>query len=714
MIAPDKLAALFRPTSVAVVGASDDIGKPGGRCLTFLRRSGFAGPIYPINPRIREIDGLPCYPDLAALPGPADMVVLLVPAAQIPGHLRTAGRAGTRCAVVCSSGFAEAGPEGARLQDDLVRAAAETGMAVLGPNCLGLADLHAGLIASFSTALETTDNFRAGPIAFLSQSGAIGVAVFTVAQNEGIGFGKFLSTGNEAVLNFADFLDHLAGDADVSLVLGYIEGVRDGRGFVAAARRARAAGTSVAMLKVGQSDAGVRAARSHTGAMVGSAQVYEAAFRRAGVLAVADIRSLLDLALVLPARQPVRGPRVGIVSMSGGAGVMMADRATASGLTLATFGEAMRQELEAVLRGFSPVANPLDYGAIYGSLDAVRRCFAAVAADPGVDVVIVFIGLSPHLAGVIEPILEEIQIRYEKPVVVAWLGGPRHGLTGLRDRGVPAFDDPSRAVDAVAQLVRSAVPLPAHDDAPTERAAETRATLAAFAASGRTTLTEREVKALLAPYGVPVVGEALARTPAEAEQAAKNFGGRVAIKAEAPALLHKSDAGAVRLDVAADAAAAAFTAVVQAATAVVGAAGVAGAVVQPMAPAGLEVLAGLRHDPQFGPTITVGLGGVASEALGDVATELAPVDLAAARAMLARLRGARLLGPFRGAAARDTEALAAALVALGRFAIDAGPLLAELDLNPVIVLAAGQGCLAVDGAAVLAAPTETVTEETDP
>lgn len=703
MTVPRSLQALFEPRSVAVVGASPDPDRPGGRCVALLQRFGFRGAIYPINPRYGTIRELPCYPDFASLPGPADLAVVLVPAASVPGYLRAAAAAGTRAAVVCSSGFAEAGADGLRLNDELVQAARESGMAVLGPNCLGVVDLQHGLAATFSTAFDSDLPMRAGPVAFLSQSGAMGAAVFVRAQAEGIGFGCFVSTGNETVLDFNDFLEHLAEDPGLSLILGYLEGLRDGRRFVAAARRARAAGKTVAVLKVGRSDAGGRAARSHTGALVGSAQAWEAAFRRAGVLPVDSVRSLIDLAVALPGRLPARGPRVGIVSASGGAGVLMTDRCMANGLVVAPLGEATRAALARHMPPFAGMMNPVDYGPVYGDPDVVKALVEIVGADPEIDLVLFFLGLSPGMAGVLEHRLAAAQQAIGKPVVAAWLGGPEAGVARLRELGVAAFDDPGRAVEVAAQLVRAGAALPEITPraADASRAEATRATLRAALAEGRTALTEREVKALIARYRIPVVPETLATTAEEAAAAAARFGAPVAIKAEAPALLHKSDAGAVRLNVMAEDAAEAWRAVTEAAARVVGTEGVRGAVVQPMARPGLEVLAGLRHDPQFGPTLTVGLGGVLSEVLADVTTELAPIDHSLAHAMLDRLRGARLLGAFRGAAPRDHDALADLLVALGDLACDAGPLLAELDLNPVLVHPAGEGCTVVDGAAIL-------------
>ncbi len=703
-----SLTPLFEPRNVALVGASPDLGKPGGRFLAFLRKFGYGGQIYPVNPKYQTIGDLACYPGLDRLPSPIDLVVLLVPAEAVAGYLKAAVDAGARAAIVCSSGFAEAGPAGQVLQTELEAIAAQHGVALLGPNCLGLVDLNHGLVASFSTALETDMPVRPGPTAFVSQSGAMGIAVFSMAQAEGVAVGKFISTGNEAVLDFTDFVGYLASDPEVSLILGYIEGVRDGRRFVEAARRARAAGKAVAVIKVGSSAAGEKAARSHTGALAGTARIYEAAFRRAGVLAVNEIRSLLDIAVALPGALPARGGRIGIVSMSGGAGVLIADACSACGLTVAPLSAATQAALAEILPAFVGMSNPVDYGPVYGDLRAIEGCVTHVANDGDVDQVVVFIGLSPGLAGVIEERLAAVQQRCGKPLVLAWLGGPAHGIARCRALGVATFEEPARAVAMAAARAFFGQSAPHYDPGtgmlPDARTSATRESLQAYIIAGRSTLSEREVKRIIEAYDIPVGMEISATSVAEARAAAERIGKPLAVKAEAPDLLHKSDVGAVRLNVAPAAVIAAFQAVVDAAARAVGADKVSGALIQPMADAGVEMLVGLRHDPQFGPTITVGMGGITSEVLADAATELAPVDCALARAMIARLRGAPLLGPFRGAAAHDVGALAEVIVSLSRCAVDAGPLLAELDLNPVIVHAAGRGCTVVDGAAVLGPP----------
>ncbi|MGH2945830.1 MAG: acetate--CoA ligase family protein, partial [Solirubrobacteraceae bacterium] len=657
------MSALFEPESVAVIGASPDMQKPGGRCLAFLKQFGYAGPVYPVNPRYEQIGGDACYPALAAVPGAIDLVVLAVPAPAVPGYVREAAELGVRGAIVCSSGFSETGAEGAALEAEVGAAARAAGMALVGPNSLGVLDLSSNLAATFSTALHHDVELRPGPIAFVSQSGAMGAAILSLAQSEQIPTGRFVSTGNETVLSFPDYLEHLSAQDDVSVILGYIEGIDDGERLVACARRARERGTVVAVLKSGTSEAGREAALSHTGSMTGSAEAYEAAFRRAGILSAASPRELLDTAVAVAAEPRPRGDRVGIVSMSGGAGVMMADRCDAVGLPVPPLSEATLARLRQLLPAYSGMRNPVDMGGVYSDPAAVEACARIVAEDPGVDILLVFMGLSPLLAGDIEARLAHVREAAGKPLAVAWLAGPPKGVARLRQLGVPVYEDPIRAVNAAAQMWAASRPIGSW----TDRGARRRGSVATQAllearATGGTVMTERAVKPLLSRYGIPVVAERLARTADEAVRMAAEFAGPVAVKGEAAGLVHKSDHGAIRLDVDPPEAGRAFLAVTDALReAGIELARIAGAVVQPMAPPGVELLVGSKYDDQFGPLVVVGLGGSDSEALGDVVVELAPVTVAQAGDMLDRLRGNALLDGFRGRPARDRAAAAEAI-----------------------------------------------------
>jgi acyl-CoA synthetase (NDP forming) len=697
-----RLDPLFAPRSIAVIGASPDLRKAGGRCVAFLRDFGYPGEVYPVNPRRDEIAGYRAYPRIADVPGPVDLAIVVIDAAAVPAVIAEAGAAGVRSAVVCSSGFSELGLAGAELEADLACAAAKYRLPVLGPNSLGFIDLDASLTATFSTALQFDGPLRSGPIALVSQSGAMGAAIFGVAQMEGMaGVGGFVSTGNEAVLGFTEVLGHIGQDGKFSVLLGYIEGLDDGRRLVDDVRAMRAAGKDVVLLKVGRSDAGKVAARSHTGAMAGSDRAWQAALDRAGAIRAESPESLLDIGQALASPRRPAGNRVGVVSMSGGAGVLITDRLAAHGLRVTTLDDASRRRISAALPGLPSVGNPLDFGPVYTDPEAVITAVRCMAETEDVDLVVVFLGLSPNLAGVVEEPLAAIAASCGKPMVLAWLGGPAAGRRRLAALGVPALPDPARAADAAAALVRSASPLPASPVAAAgPAAAALRSRLRALAAAGASQIAEREAKRLLAEYGIPASMDTLATSRDEAERIARAGPGPYAVKAEAPGLLHKSDAGAVLLDVPAADAADAYEEVVAAARRA--GASVRGAVLAPMAPpGGVELLIGLRWDEQFGPLVLVGAGGVTSEVARDTAVDLAPVTHERARQMLAGLRIAPMLGEFRGRPALAIDAAADALVRLSELGADAGDALREFDVNPLTVYDPSAGVIALDAAAVL-------------
>lgn len=697
------MEALFSPRSVAIVGASEDLSKAGGRCVDHLQEFGFAGDIYPINPRRNSIRGLAAYSDLTLVPGDIDLVLVLVPAEAAVAAMRTAADLGVPAAIVCSSGFAESGAQGRRLQDELAGIARAAGMAVVGPNSLGLLRASNGLAATFTTGLAGTEELGGGSTAFVSQSGALGAAIFAMARAQGVGVGCFVSTGNEAVLSFVDIVEELLSRDDVSTVLGYVEGLSDGRRFVDLAQKARAAGKDIALLKVGASEAGRRAARSHTGALTGRAESYEAAFRRAGVLRARDPRELLSLGAALSCPRRPKGPKVGIVSMSGGAGVMIADACAAVGLEVAALGDQTRARLGEVLPDFADIGNPLDFGPVYVDPVAIEQCVGHVANDPDIDLVLLFIGLSPALVGQIEDRVADVQQDSAKPVLVAWLGGPVEGMVSLRSRGVPAFDGPLDAVECARQLLESQLYEPAPLTEPSRPGRDGRATVAEHRRRGRLLLGEEDVKQVLRSYGVPSCPGTVVTCAEQAAVAAQRCQGRTAVKAMASDLFHKSDVGAVRLGVDQGCAAEAYRSVTAAASAALGRE-VTEAVVQSMANDGLDVLVGISLDEQFGPLVTLGLGGVTVEVLRDVVSDLVPLARPDAHRMLRRLRSAGLFEQFRGSPARDVEALVDLLLAVSDFAMDTEGLVEELDLNPVRVFAVGNGCLVLDAAASLTAP----------
>jgi acyl-CoA synthetase (NDP forming) len=692
------LDALFAPRSVAVLGASPDLGKPGGRCVAFLRDFGYPGEIYPVNPRHAEIAGLRAFPTMADLPEPVDLVIVLIDAEQVPRAVEQAALAGARSALVCSSGFREIGPRGAALERELAEVAARHGIRVMGPNSLGYIDVAARLPATFSTALQYEGKLRPGPVVLVSQSGAMGAAIFGVGQMDtDLGVGAFFSTGNEAALSFGEVLDYVSADNRFRVLLGYVEGLTEGRELVETIRRARTAGKDVCLLKVGRSEAGRVAARSHTGALAGDDAAWNAALDRAGAIRAFSPQELLDVGIALNTGLRPRGKRVGIVSMSGGAGVLLSDYAVEQGLEVAALQASTLESIRASLPELPSVGNPLDFGPAYTDPDAIRTSVRLMAEAAETDMVVVFLGLSPNLAGTIEADLAAIATAAGKPLILAWLGGPETGRRTAQRLGIPTYPDPIRAMRAAAALCHSARGLAAN---PRTRGAAAGGIVGGWHHAGRAELTERETKQLLAAYGIPVVMERFAASREEASAIAADLGGRLVVKAEAPTLWHKSDAGAVVLDVGPGDVAHSFDRVVAAARAA--GAAVNGVVIQRLAPpGGVELLIGARWDDQFGTLIVVGAGGVTSDVARDVRVDLAPVDVSRARELISGLRIAPILGRFRGRAALDVDAAADALAALSRLASEAGRLLAELDVNPLIVYERGSGCLALDAAALL-------------
>jgi acyl-CoA synthetase (NDP forming) len=624
---------------------------------------------------------------LHELPEAVDLAILLVPAAAVSIVSGTAGRAGVRSAIVCSSGFAEAGAEGVELQRQVVETASRYDLPVLGPNCLGYLDLGRSIAATFTTALQLDELPPPGGIAFVSQSGAMGAAMVALAGSRGAPLGAFVSTGNEAVVSFADVVSHLAADPELSTLIGYVEGTSDGRRLIGALRELRRAGKGAVIMKVGTTEVGSRAAQSHTGALAGTSEAWEAALRRAGVVSASGPVELLDLATAIDLCPPAVGKRIGVLTMSGGAGVVLADQINRRGLELASFDDGLTAALAGLMPGYAAIENPVDYGGVYGDTDTIGRALELIAEAPGVDAVVMFVGPAPAIFDTIAGQIAAVAASNRKPVLAVWPGVPRRIRETLRTAGVPVYEDPNGAVDAAAAVVAAAQALP--DDLPVP---------AALPIAGSGELSERETKALLEAAGLPVSRDRHATTAAEAAAAATEIPGPYAVKVEADGLLHKSDVGAVLLGVSRDALPAAFDRVTEAARAA--GAMPRGALIASMVEPGVELLVGGRFDDQFGPLVLVGAGGVMSEVWKDVRVELAPVTPGQAREMLESLRIGPLLAGYRGDAPRDLDALAELVSRVSKLVGAAGSSLRELDLNPVVVHE--NGCTIVDAAAVLA------------
>lgn len=449
---PD-LHALLDPGSIAIVGASADFKRINGRPLRFLLEYGYRGKLFPINPRYTEIAGVPCYPSVAQLPETPDLALIGLGAEATPGVLEECGRRGIRAAVVFSGGFGETGADGQALQDRLVEVAERYGVAVSGPNCLGFINFALKAACTFTATFDTVD-LVPGRIAFVSQSGALGAYIYALARERGLGFSYYVSSGNEARLDFANYLEFLVDNPETDVILGYLEAARDGSALLRAADRALAAGKPLVLLKVGRSSDGARAARSHTGSLAGSDRVYDAAFRQHGVVRADTIEGMLDIAYLATVGHVPRGPGVAVSTISGGAGVVLADEIERFGLTLAPLTPETLRALDGLVPAFGSIRNPVDTTATpLNDPDILRGCLAALARDPTVDTVIPFNGPLAEYADRLVEATSAVAADTSSLILANWLLAPPEARRTLESRGVPVFDDPSRAVRALGALV---------------------------------------------------------------------------------------------------------------------------------------------------------------------------------------------------------------------------------------------------------------------
>ncbi len=688
------MKALLQPESVAILGCSGDLNRINGRPLKYFLEKGYKGRLYPVNPNQREIAGLRCYPDVLAIPGDVELAVVAVPANLVMQTMRQVAAKRVPAAVIFSSGFAEMGEEGVAAQRELVAIARTGGVRFCGPNAVGVVNAFECVTASFSEYLEGP--LTAGPIGFVSQSGAFGTGIAALARERGLGLGYYVNTGNEADIDVADALGFIVEDPRIRVVAGYVEGVRNGRKLLAVVDRAMALGKPMILTKVGRSDAGARAAASHTGALAGADAVLEGVLRQKGVIRADDEEQMIDLVEMFTNCRSPRGSRVGIVSQSGGAGVLACDRAEELGLGVPVLDAVTQAKVKQILPGYAAVANPVDLtGTSLAEPELIHRTMREVLAAPEVDIGLLWVRLMDKYVDVMVDMITDISRSTDKTFVVSWLAAPRGALEALRARGICVARGAAQAVSAVAGLVRHAraredwlADAAARDAAAIERTPPALPAEPGFMSSA-------DAAALLRKAGVPLVAFEVARTVEEVLEAARRLGYPVALKIESRDIPHKSDAGGVALGIADEGALrAGFETVMRSARERQPEARIEGVLVQKMIGDSVEMVIGVHRDAAFGPVVMVGFGGILVEVLKDVAFAAAPVTHSEADAMLSRLRAARILDGVRGRPPVDRRRLCELLVDVSRLAAAAGPRLSGLDLNPV--MAGPNGATAVD------------------
>jgi acetate---CoA ligase (ADP-forming) len=707
---PD-LGALLWPRTVALIGASADAESLRGRIFHVMRGHAFAGTLYPVSRSSTEVLGLEAYPSVADLPQPADLAVIIIPAQHVPEELERCGKAGVRSAVVLSSGFAEASGEGGSAMQAEIRAIAKRyDMAVMGPNSEGFANIASGLCPTFSPAMEASDRplLPTGrprrQLAVAAQSGGMGFAFFDHGRAKELSFRYIATTGNEACLEALDFVEFILDEGKTDALLLLLEDIKTAETFRRVAEKALKAGKPLIVNKIGQSDAGVRAAASHTAALAGTYAAYQAMFQHYGVIEGSDIAEMVDIAsgfLAWGERLPL-GRRVAICTASGGGGGWMADACTAAGLEVPTLDAETRRSIDKHLPAYGTSQNPVDATAQAVSKIGYAGLAELVIPSPEVDgIVVVMTGRSPHGLERQRDALSRLAETTGKPILMwSYTLPAQKSVQILSEAGFPLYTDIgncARAMRAMADYralrERFLRPIEVRSGFKPDKA---RAD-AALAAAGPA-LCEWEARPILAAYGIGgnSIGS-LATSAEEAIAAAKAIGGAVALKVQSPDILHKTEAGAVALNLASSQEVrAAYARVLANARHRTPQARVLGVLVQPMAPAGREVILGVKRDATFGPLLMVGLGGTAVEVLKDVALGPVPLGAREARELLARLKGAALLEAHRGAPAADVDALVELMVRLGQFAADHAETIAEIDLNPVLVHEHGKGVSVVD------------------
>lgn len=688
--APD-LSRLLDPRGVAVIGASTDLARIGGQPIRLLTEYGYRGAIYPVNPKYAEIKGLTCYPDVTAVPKPCDIALIAVAGHLVPGAIEQCGKAGIPFAVVLSAGFSEAGEAGRELNDRLLAAVKSSGVRVVGPNCLGLMNLDADFRLGFGGTLQLK-TLKAGPIAMVTQSGGFGFGVVAVGCYHGLGFNHVISTGNEADLTALDWMEHLIERPDVEILTAFLEGTTEGRRLRRLGARALELGKPILVWKVGNTEVGSRAATSHTARLTAGYELFRAAFREGGFIEVQDVDDLVDYCKAFRARKLPKGNGVGVMTLSGGAGVLLADRCVARGLTLPRLAEATREKLRGIVVAYASIENPIDTTAqgYNDNFASYTKTMREVLADPNIDAIV---ARSPRgtVAQVWAEGLVEMLKDSDKPLLLNWPTSPddnRAAMDYLERHGVPCILAPGRTVDALAALNDFAQKRRVFEAlrARGNRRAIAPQTLKLPAAGA---LGEHASKALLKAYGIPVTGETLLAADAVEKLAAAPLPFPLAVKIESADIPHKTEAGVIRLNITTlDGLKQAAREVLAAAKAWKADARIDGILVQQMA-TGEEIIVGAVNDPHFGPLIAFGLGGVFTEIMHDVTHRYAPFDTETAKAMIHEIRGVKLLQGYRGKPACNIDVLANALSRLSLLVHDHADRIAEIDINPLFVNASG-------------------------
>jgi acetyltransferase len=704
-----KLDSLFEPRTVAVIGASREPGKVGHEVVANLKNGGYTGTIVPVNPKADDVLGLKCYPDLKSYPGAIDLAVVVVPTKFVKAAVQSAIDAHTKGVVVITAGFKEVGPEGARLENEIAQSCRDHGVRLMGPNCIGLINTGNRMNATFAPQMPPP-----GKISVISQSGALCVAILDMALHRNMGLAKVISFGNKADLNEVDLLPALAEDPQTSVIAGYLESITEGDEFLRVAEQA-ANVKPVVILKVGVTQAGAKAASSHTGSLAGADMAYGAAFKRSGVIRAENFEALFDYALAFAMQPLPDGDRIAIITNAGGPGIMATDAAEHARLNIVSPAPETQRQLREALPVTAAVGNPVD---VIGDADPDRYCraFEILQEDPNVDAILVV--ATPQ--NMTQPLVlaERLAKAHhgKKPILAAFLGGQEMVAAHARlmELNIPNYPSPERAVGALRALCDYAAwrnrPARVVARFPVNRRRVDRV-IGWHGRMGTLQIGEVEAKEILRAYDFNILPGALAESSQDAVEIAERIGYPVVLKISSPDIIHKSDFGGVRINLAnAEQVRDAFDLMMLRVQRRAPQARIRGGYVEKMGRRGREVILGMTRDPQFGPMLMFGLGGIFVEVMKDVTFYLAPITADEAMQMLKNTRSYALLQGARGQAPVDMEAIATALQRISQLVTDY-PQIAELDINPFIVGEVGTEAYVADARLTLKATTPSLSTD---
>ncbi|AFC99086.1 acetyl-CoA synthetase (ADP-forming), alpha and beta subunit fusion [Methanocella conradii HZ254] len=687
------LEKMFNPESVAVIGASHVKGKVGRAVLDNLL-NGYEGKIYPINPNAAEIEGLKCYKTVLDVPGPIDLAVIVIPSKLVPQAVRECGEKGIKYIVIISAGFKEVGVEGARLENEVKEIARSYNMRIVGPNCLGVLNTHTRCNASFAKKMPPSGN-----VSIITQSGALGTAILDWSEATGVGFDSFVSLGNKADLNEIDFMEAWKDDENTKVILAYLEGITDGKRFIEVAREVSKV-KPIIVVKSGRTSAGARAVSSHTGSLAGSDAAYDAAFMQSGVIRAETMYEFFDMAGGFSGQPIPKGDRIAIITNAGGPGILATDSCERYGLRLATLSKETVDALKTTLPAAASFYNPVD---VLGDASAHLYRFAleTVVKDSGVDGILVLAtpqAMTDPVA--IAEVICDIKKQTDKPILPCFIGGVvmDEGVQVLKRHGLYNYDDPARAAYAMRMMARynrisqRVYPQPRQFDVDREKV---RGIIDRARKMGITVLG-LEALPVLEAYGIPTLKYKMAAGVSDALQAAREIGYPVVMKIVSPDIVHKSDVGGVRVGIGSDEELEnAYNKMMKDVSLAAPRCRISGVLIQQMATGGKEVILGMNKDPQFGPLIMFGLGGIYVEVLKDVQFRVAPLNEKDAMGMIYGIKTHQMLEGTRGEKPSDIEKLAELLERLSQLVTDFPDIL-EMDINPVKVYEKGKGCLALD------------------